>query len=141
MNLFKQILNNAAASRQKRKTDKDNLKKAENDAILEHYRAKLSAYKASILCASGKRDMYARSFESAIQTFSQALELDPKRVDAYISRGIAYIKDGQTDLGKNDFAVGVKLYPGTMVEFFIEFRRMYPFYQENEILHLYCDRL
>ena len=130
MNFLKQILNKAAASIQKRKTEKEKRKKAENDAILEEYRAKLSAYQSSLAaiaadrhCFNGEMKCRTRQYkgdEGAIAEFSRALELDPNCVTAYIGRGFAYIKIDQLDLARNDIETGLKLYPGTWDQLYDE---------------------
>ena len=61
----------------------------------------------------GVRYLSEGNYEEAILTFTAAIEIDPKRVPAYVGRGDAYVKYGETDenlaAAKADYEKAIEL--------------------------------
>lgn len=56
--------------------------------------------------------LFARGrFEESIRHFSKAIKADPKSRKAYMSRGVAWIKAGNTDKAKEDFDKAIEMNP------------------------------
>ncbi|MEW6528449.1 MAG: tetratricopeptide repeat protein [Candidatus Micrarchaeota archaeon] len=51
------------------------------------------------------------NYDSAIQEYTKAIELNPKNADAYFNRGLCYEKQGKYDLAIQDYKKTIKLNP------------------------------
>ncbi len=47
------------------------------------------------------------NYRDAIQSFSQAISIDPSKIDAYYNRGLAYLKIGCYTLAVEDFSYAI----------------------------------
>ena len=63
------------------------------------------AYESGVSCL-GKND-----YDAAITAFTEALRLDPKNIDAYYKRGMAYEVKGVYDNAITDFTEAIRLNP------------------------------
>ena len=52
-----------------------------------------------------------RDYNGAIEDFTQAIEFDGSNADAYLGRGLAYMKLGDGDAAQRDFREAVSLDP------------------------------
>ena len=60
---------------------------------------------------SGKTKTYSDKFSAAILDFDKAIELDPNYLDAYVSRGFAYLKLKDFTLCLIDFNKAIEIAP------------------------------
>ena len=52
-----------------------------------------------------------RDFDRAIESATQAIELDPKHAHAHADRGFAYLQTGKTDVALADFQEALRVAP------------------------------
>lgn len=65
----------------------------------------------TLLMRRGIRELQAETYDEAIQTFSDALVLDPMLAEAWHQRGIARFRSGDTAGATTDFQQTLKLEP------------------------------
>ena len=67
--------------------------------------------RSSSLVSQGKTDSNNGDYDRAIAAFSEAIRLDPKNVNAFGNRGIAYAKKGNNDRAIADYNDVIRLSP------------------------------
>jgi tetratricopeptide (TPR) repeat protein len=72
---------------------------------------------AFALVDQGIIDIDNRDYDGAIVALSEAIRLDPKRVDAFANRGAAYANKGDYDRAIADYNEAIRLYPNVASTF------------------------
>jgi Flp pilus assembly protein TadD len=90
------------------------LKTAKGDAKQESavaYKRNIDNLSATEWFEKGHKLVGSGNYTDAVKAFSKAIELNPKDVSAYKSRGIAYAKLGNTQQAINDYNKAIELNP------------------------------
>ena len=60
----------------------------------------------------GNRFLLSLDYSEAVRAFSEAIDIDPKKPEAYVGRGDAYAGLGQDDLARGDYEYAISLDSG-----------------------------
>jgi tetratricopeptide (TPR) repeat protein len=81
---------------------------------------------AQVFYERGKRYFEQKKYNSAINSFTQAIKLEPEQAEAYLDRGVAYSNKNQYGLAIQDFAEALKINP-SFAEAYINRGKVYDY--------------